>query len=178
MEGRSNDLAGGLVIGFCALLESRVQLRIQSCLDGPGRAVTQGGPSPTGMAKLRVAVATLGLVRHSLNVGLGDRLTARDAQDLLHSHCGGLSGIASTASHLHRVDREHTRVVEVQRDDLEHVARAVRPQVEATNRRFGIDVVAVRRVGDRIPDVVINDPVPAGADVDPGTNQPDIVLHT
>ena len=83
MEGRSNDLAGGLVIGFCALLESRVQLRIQSCLDGPGRAVTQGGPSPTGMAKLRVAVATLGLVRHSLNVGLGNRLTARDAQDLL-----------------------------------------------------------------------------------------------
>jgi uncharacterized protein YfaS (alpha-2-macroglobulin family) len=69
------------------------------------------------------------------------------------------------------VDREHAPVVEVQRDDLEHVARAIRPQVEATNRGFGIDVVAVHRVGDRLPDVVIDDPLPAGADVDPDTSQ-------
>ncbi len=63
--------------------------------------------------------------------------------------------------HLHRVNREHGPVVEVQRGDLEHVARAIRTQVEATNRGFGIDVVAV----------------PAGADVDPDTTHTNIVVH-
>jgi hypothetical protein len=62
--------------------------------------------------------------------------------------------------HLHRVDREHTAVVKVQRHDLEHVARPVRPQVESTNRGLGVDVVAEDSVSDRVPDVGTIDPVP------------------
>ena len=45
-------------------------------------------------------------------------------------------------------------VVEVQRDNLEHVARAVRPQ-----------------------DVLIGDPVAAGADVDPDTSHTKRAVH-
>ncbi|MEI8082632.1 MAG: hypothetical protein WCI74_12380, partial [Actinomycetes bacterium] len=79
--------------------------------------------------------------------------------------------------HLHRVDREHADVVEVQCHDLEHVARPVRPQVESANRRLGVDVVAEHGVSDRVPDVAIRDPVPLGTGVDADFTYSNIVLQ-
>ena len=79
--------------------------------------------------------------------------------------------------HLHRVDREHTAVVEVQCHDLEHVARPVRPQAESANRRLGVDVIAENGVSDRVPDVGIRNPMPSGTGVDPDITHSNIVLR-
>jgi len=51
----------------------RMQLRVQPGLDRLGRAVTQSGPAPNNVTQPGVAVATLGLVCHSLDVGLCER---------------------------------------------------------------------------------------------------------
>ena len=79
--------------------------------------------------------------------------------------------------HLHRMDREHSTVVEVQCHDLEHVARRVRPQVESTSRGLGVDVVAEDSVSDRVPDVGILDLVPSGTGVDAKFTHLNIVLQ-
>ncbi len=79
--------------------------------------------------------------------------------------------------HFHRVDREHTAVVEMQCHDLEHVARPVRPQVESTDRGLGVDIVAEDSVSDRVPDVGILDPVPSGTGVDTKFTHLNIVLQ-
>ena len=79
--------------------------------------------------------------------------------------------------HFHCVDREHTAVVEVQRHDLEHVARPVRPQVESTNRGLGVDIVAEDSVSHGVPDVGIIDTVPSGTGVDTNFTHLNIVLQ-
>ena len=79
--------------------------------------------------------------------------------------------------HPHRVDREHSTVVEVQRHDLEHVPRSVRPEVKASSRRLGVDVVAEHGMSDRVPDVAILDPVPSGTGVDADLTHLNIVLQ-
>ncbi len=75
------------------------------------------------------------------------------------------------------MDREHTAVIKVQCDDLEHVARPVRPQVESTDRGLGVDIVAEDSVSDRVPDVGILDPVPSGTGVDTKFTHLNIVLQ-
>ena len=79
--------------------------------------------------------------------------------------------------HPHRVDREHSTVVEVQRHDLDHVPRTVRPKVKASNRGLGVDIVAEQGMSDRVPDVAILDPVPSGTGVDTDLTHPIIVLR-
>lgn len=75
------------------------------------------------------------------------------------------------------MDREHPTNIEVQRHDLEHVPRSVRPKVKASNRRLGVDIVAEHGMSDRMPDVAILDPVPPGTGVDTDLAHPIIVLR-
>ena len=75
------------------------------------------------------------------------------------------------------MDREQATVIEVQRHDLEHVPRTVRPEVEAANRRLGLDVVAEHSMSDRVPDVAILDPVPSGTGVDTDLAHSNTVLR-
>ena len=126
-----------------------MQIGLQPCLDRLGRTATQSGAAPAYVTKLIVAIATLGLIGHPLDVGLSDRLTTGDAEDLLPSDYGAFQESPVLLRHPHRVDREHATVVEAQRHDLEHVPRTVRPKVKASNRRIGFDIVTEHGMSDR-----------------------------
>jgi len=68
-------------------------------------------------------------------------------------------------------------VVEVQRHDLEQVPRTVWPEVQASNRGLGVDLVAEQGMSDRVPDVAIRNPVPSGTGVDANLTHPNNVLR-
>jgi hypothetical protein len=79
-QGLANDLAGGGVIGLGACFHRRPKFGVKANRDDLRRARTHEWPTASGPWRSNV-VASLGLGRHLLDIGVGDWLASRRSND-------------------------------------------------------------------------------------------------